>query len=261
LYTDRGMRAGALILAILFAGLAMLTRTVGIVLLPALLAGLIWHHRVVLARYRKVIGLTVLLAVAGAVAFWKGPDLGLYMNSVRSSGPGWMVLLREHLAEWGQLLLNAPVGKIAGIGRGATIWLFLAAGLFLIFAVSYSLVRRRKKVPVAAGVYLVLYSLLIFYWPFFDMRFLIPVAPLVVMILLYGRSVRGFRLPAALYILAGVVAMGYSIYTAFDKEALARTQAGGRYRNEYEIYFFGKPLRDSVAPADPYVLHILETCK
>jgi len=59
--------------------------------------------------------------------------------------------------------------------------------------------------------------------------------------------------------------ISYSGFTApaftICKEALARTQAGGRYRNEYEIYFFGKPLRDSTAPADPYVLHVLETCK
>jgi hypothetical protein len=123
--------------------------------------------------------------------------------------------------------------------------------------------RGRKKVSVAVSVYLVLYSVLIFSWPFFDVRFWIPAAPLVVMILLQGLPVRMLliRVMVVLYIVAGLGAVGYSTYTAFNKRALARNQAGGRYRNEYETHFFGKPLQDTVTPVDPYVLHVLETCK
>lgn len=276
LYTDRGGRPAALVLAVLFACLAILTRTVGIVLIPALLAGLAWHHRMWLRRYWKV--LAVVVAVAGVVivvgmrtgmvggsgtgtTMSSGMGGGLYMNSIRRTGPGWTVLLREHLAEWGQLLLNVPVGKITVAGKGVVRWLAVVAGLLLIFIVSYQFIRQRKKVPVAAGVYLAFYSALIFYWPFFDVRFWIPVAPLIVMILLSGRYPKFFRLWVIVYVLAGIGAMGYSTYTVFNKHVLARSQAGGRYRNEYETFFFGKPLSDTATQADPYVLHVLETCR
>jgi hypothetical protein len=259
LYTDRGMRAGSLVLAFLFAGVAIFTRTAGIVLIPALLSGLVWHHRQVLLRRWKIIGGMVLLAVAGLFVSLKYLAPGLYMNSVRHAGPGWKVLLGEHLAEWGELFLNVPAGKIAGIGR----WMFVAAGLLLVAVVVYCLIRRRKKTPVTVSVYLVIYGLLIFCWPFFDVRFWIPVAPLIVMILVHVIDARGplIRGLVILYVAAGLGAAGYSTYTAFNKRALARNQAGGRYRNEYEIHFSGKPLQDTVTPVDPYVLHILETCK
>jgi len=258
LYTDRGMRPVALALSVLFACLAILTRTVGIVLLPALLAGLAWHHRVVLRRFWKIAVLAVVVAGVGTVA---GIGPGLYMSSILRAGPGWTVLLRDHLAEWGQLLLNVPVGKIAVIGEGMIRRLVVVAGILLICGLSYTFIRRRKKVPVAAGVYLVLYSALIFCWPFFDVRFWIPVAPLMVMILLHGTYPRFFRLVVIVYMLAGIGAMGYSTYTAFNRQALARSQAGGRYRNEYETFFSGKPLSDTTARVDPYVLHVLETCR
>jgi hypothetical protein len=260
LYSDRGMRPGALAMAILFACLATLTRTVGILLFPALLAGLAWLHRVMLMRYWKIAVLAVIVAVTGVIMVGKmGP--GLYMNSIWHAGPGWVVLLRDHLAEWGQLMLNVPIGKIAGIGEGEMRWLAVVVGILLIYAVSYQFIRQRKKVPVAAGVYLVLYSVLIFYWPFFDVRFWIPAAPLIVMILLYGTYPGYFRLVVIVYVLAGIGAVGYSTYTAFNRHALARSQAGGRYRNEYETFFFGKPTGDTAVQVDPYVLHVLETSK
>jgi len=259
LYTERGTRAGALVLSFLFAGLAIFTRTAGIVLIPALLAGLGWHHRIVLIRRWKTVGLLGLVVLAGIIAGLRNINTGLYMNSVRHAGPGWKVLLKEHLAEWGELLLNVPAGKFAGAGR----WMFAAAGLLLMAVVVYCIIRRRKNASVTVSVYLVFYSVLIFYWPFFDVRFWIPVAPLVVMILLQGLPVRMLLIRGllVLYVMAGLGAIGYSMYTSFNEQALARNQAGGRYRNEYETHFFGNPLRDTVTPVDPYVLHVLETCK
>jgi hypothetical protein len=260
LYTDRGGRPAALVLAFLFAGSAILTRTAGIALLPALMAGLAWHHRVVLMRYRKILVPAGVVIAAGVVTV-AGMSSNLYMSSIRLAGPGWMVLLREHLMEWGQLMLNIPMGKIAGIGERMVRWLMIVTGSLLVCVVSYQFIRQGKKVPVAAGVYFALYCVLIFCWPFFDVRFWIPVAPLMVMILIQGKYHRGFRLVVLVYVLAGTGALGYSAYTAFNKQALARNQAGGRYRNEYETFFSGKPSPDTTVRVDPYVMHVLETYK
>jgi hypothetical protein len=60
------------------------------------------------------------------------------------------------------------------------------------------------------------------------------------------------------YIAMGLGAAGYSTYTAFNKKTLARTQAGGIYRNEYETYFYGKPLSDTATRTDSSVLNIIK---
>ena len=90
-----------------------------------------------------------------------------------------------------------------------------------------------------------------------------PVMPFVVIIVLNGSFLNRVlrRILVAVYILAGAGAIGYSIYTSFNKQVLARTQAGGRYRNEYETFFFGKPVSDTATQVNPYVLRVLETCK
>ncbi len=257
IYLERGRRIGSLVLIFLFAGLAIFTRTAGIALLPAMAAGAGWHYRAALKRYRKAVAGVVLLALVSGAVILVRMDMGLYANSVRVAGAGWKVLLWEHLSEWGELLLNVPASKFP---KGAA-WIFGVIGLGFIGWVAVVTVRQRKKLSVAPVVYLACYSILIFYWPFYDVRFWIPVAPVIVMVLLHGRSVRLARLFVLFFIVAGVGAMGYSLYTSFNKRALARSQAGGRYRNEYETHFFGRPQADTAAVVDPYVLHVLETCK
>ena len=257
LYLERGRRIGSLLLALLFAGLAIFTRTVGIALLPAMAAGAGWHYRRVLMRYWKGVMLVILLVAAGGVVILMRLDMGLYANSVRVAGAGWKVLLWEHLSEWGELLLNVPASRLPGAMR----WMFVVLGIFFVGFVCVCITRKKKELPVAPVVYLGCYSVLIFCWPFYDVRFWVPVAPVIVMILLHGRYVRLMRLFVLFFIVAGVGAMGYSMYTSFNKRALARGQAGGRYRNEYETYFFGRPQTDTGVVTDPYVLHVLETCK
>jgi len=257
IYLERGRRMGSLVLMFLFAGLAIFTRTVGIALLPAMAAGAGWHYRAALKRYWKVAGAVVLLAVVTGVMILVRMDMGLYANSVRVAGASWKVLLWEHLSEWGALLLNVPVSKLPETWR----WVFVALGICFAGLVGVFIFRKRKELFLAPVVYLACYSMLIFYWPFYDVRFWIPVAPVIVMVLLHARPVTLARLFVLFFIVAGVGAMGYSMYTSFNKRALARSQAGGRYRNEYETYFFGRPQTDTAAVVDPYPVHVLESCK
>jgi hypothetical protein len=60
------------------------------------------------------------------------------------------------------------------------------------------------------------------------------------------------------YTLVGLLAIGYYSYTSFNKELLAKKQANGMYRNEYETHFFGKPLSDTAKQVNPEFLHVLE---
>jgi hypothetical protein len=60
------------------------------------------------------------------------------------------------------------------------------------------------------------------------------------------------------YALLGVFAIGFITYTSLNKRSLARTQANGVYRNEYETHFFGKPQSDTARHIDASALHILQ---
>jgi hypothetical protein len=262
-----------LVSAFALAGLAFLTRTIGIALAPALLAGVAWEHRNALKINIRRNGMWILsillLIIILVFVFSKFLGLDHYMDVLsrqRQGGAGAGEIIQGHLREWGQLFLNTPAGKIgAYLPGGAGNGLIVLAGILLFAWFVYVFFLRRATIPLFITVYLVIYGLILFNWPFYDPRFWAPVLPLVGAILLqtplnkipFGKAIGYFVF--IVYSLMGGIAIGYSLYTEFDKKAFARTQAKGIYRNEYETFFFGKPLSDTATHIDPYVLHVLKS--
>jgi hypothetical protein len=60
------------------------------------------------------------------------------------------------------------------------------------------------------------------------------------------------------YCLMGFLSVAYMTYTSLNKKVFARTQANGVYRNEYETFFYGKPLSDTATKTDPAILSVLK---
>jgi hypothetical protein len=58
-------------------------------------------------------------------------------------------------------------------------------------------------------------------------------------------------------VLLGLVSVIYYTYTSVSAEAMAKTQANGVYRNEYETIIFGKPLSDTAKQIDPAALEVI----
>lgn len=257
-----------LIAAFVGAGLAFFTRSAGCVLAPALLAGLMGQHKQVLKVKivsRTLLAAAVILCLAGVFLFSKFLRIDLYLKSVQGRGSE-IPLLREHIKEWGQLLLNVPGNKVTTLLPGWGNSLLIISGLLLAAGLIYTFFIRRKEIPLAISAYVIAYCILIFNWPFFDARFWIPVLPYMVVVVIslkdapgMSRLKRLFQLLLAIYLAMGLGAAGYSIYTASHKTVLARTQAGGIFRSEYETYFFGRPLSDTAAhPINQEVLSILK---
>lgn len=253
-----------LIAAFAGAGLAFFTRSAGCMLAPALLAGLIREHRQVL----KLPIVKILLVgagvfcLAGVFLFSKVLRINMYLGWLLDRGSP-IPLLREHFKEWGQLILNVPGNKVITFLPDWGNLLLVIAGLLLAVVFIYAFFIRRKEVPLVISVYLIAYCLLLFNWPFFDARFWIPVVPYMAVVISAlthsSRGVRGGRVLLAVYFLMGIGAAGYSIYTMYHKDVMARTQAGGIYRNEYETWFFGRAMSDTAThPIDPEVLSILK---
>jgi hypothetical protein len=103
-----------------------------------------------------------------------------------------------------------------------------------------------------------------FNWPFNDPRFWVPVMPVIaaVVIQMPLNSTRLMKTLSSLllivYVALGVFASGFMVYTSLNREAFSRSQAKGVYRNEYETFFFGKPLSDTATHVDPYVMDLLK---
>jgi glycosyltransferase involved in cell wall biosynthesis len=284
----RTRKWGMLAAAFGFAALAFFTRTVGIALLPGLLAGLAWEHREGLRRgaTRNIVLLVSLILTALVALSWKLLGLQHYLGVLsqrNQDGPGRLTVLSEHAKEWGQLFLNTPIGKPAAyLGPGFVNGLMPVAGtlsfgwfVYSFWKLSRASIRTKTipggvpmttsmALPMAVTVYLIAYFLIIIYWPFFDPRFWAPVLPFVAAILFQTpipvvSRIRFVRpLGSGIYLLGGVLALGFSLYTQFNKPAFARTQAKGIFRNEYETHFFGRPLSDTTTPVRQDVLHVLE---
>jgi len=264
-----------LLSAFALGALAFLTRSVGIALFAALISGLLWQYRkelMVLVRKHKILVVVVVLALIGVVAFSKQLGLdhytGVFSKATKGDGVTFPTILKWHFTEWAEFCLNITIVKVEGYfpfssGRP----FFLVAGILFFFGFVYLLFIRKNNIPFIVKAYLLFYSLLMFNWPFYDPRFWVPVLPFVAAVVAESvRSARkaGKRVRAplivflALYFTLGIASIGYITYTSLNRRAFARTQANGVYKNEYETFFYGRPLTDSTGHADPNIVDILK---
>lgn len=256
--------------ALLFCAAAFLTRTVGITLVGAIAVGLIWEYRrqvLLLIKRNKIIVGIVLIIMIGTMVFSKQLGLTHYtgvFSKQFKEGLNIGTMLEWHLTEWAEITINTSLVKIANYlpsSFGKIILLIL--GLIFLLFLLYSLLFKKNSVPFIVKAYLVIYSLLMFNWPFYDPRFWVPVIPFIVAVLLNNNfsgklPVVSLRLFSILYSLAGIIAVGFLTYTSLNKEKFSQKQANGVYRNEYETHFFGKLQSDTAKKVDTAVLNVLK---
>jgi len=271
-YTDT-KKIYFLLPAFLCSGFAFITRTVGITLVAALIVALIWQYRkelLLLIKKHKFIAGFISLAAICTLAFSKQLGLDHYTGVLTkqfTEGVGFGDILKWHFTEWAEISFNTSISKISDIlPFGMAKPLFLIAGIIFFSGFLFFLFKRKNNFPVIIKVYVILYSLLMFNWPFYDPRFWIPITPIVVAVLVQVITQAGkpgltkiiFYPLLTAYILMGVISVGFLTYTSLDKNVFAKTQANGVYRNEYEKYFFGKPISDTTKKINPDILSVLE---
>ncbi len=260
----------ALFFSFIAAGLAFLTRSVGVALAAALVTGVIWQYReqlLLLIRKNKVVVLVLLIIIAGVAIFSKQLGLDHYtgvFSKQFDEGVGFKDILGWHFTEWSELVVNTSQSKVAAyLPASLSKTGFIITGI-IFFAVFVFLLFRNKKIPFIVKAYLVFYSILMFNWPFYDPRFWVPVLPLMAAVVIQtsfsvSKLSRNLQVTAfAAYMLIGIVSIGYMTYTSLSKKVFARTQANGVYRNEYETVFFGKPQSDTARQINQEALHVIE---
>ncbi|MBS1596900.1 MAG: hypothetical protein JST75_01655 [Bacteroidetes bacterium] len=259
-----------LALAFVFAGFAFLTRTIGVALVPALLLGLCWEHKKQLSnivRKNKVLVLIIALLVAGVFIFSKQLGLNHYTGVRSEQFKGnltTMDILGWHFKEWTEVILNVPFNRIEMYLGKPTLSIFIILGIIFVGWFVYILLRS-NNFPFFIKIYLLAYCAIIFYWPFYDPRFWVPIIPMGTVVMLQTpvelkKITRMVRPPLFfVYTILGIFALAYLTYTSFNKKVFSKTQASGVYRNEYETFFYGKPISDTTTQKnDEFVVHLLQ---
>lgn len=254
-----------------FGALAFLTRSVGVTLFAALFAGVAWEYRqqiATLIRKHRILIVIVLLLFAGVIVFSKQLGLNHYtgvLNKQFDEGAAYSKILGWHFKEWTEITLNLSVARVETvIGASTAQMIFIALGVLCFIAAIYLVFVRKNQIPFIIKAYLAFYTLLMFNWPFYDPRFWVPVVPLFLAAFsaVFPGKASFQKLALSVYGigygLVGLAAIGYYTYTSLNKELLAKKQANGVYRNEYETHFFGKPLSDTAKTVNAEYLHVLE---
>jgi len=239
-------------------GLAFLTRSVGIALFAALVTGLLWQYRkelIILVKKNKVLVVLVVLAGIGVIAFSKQLGLNHYtgvFSKQKEGGLSFGDILKGHFIEWTEICFNLSVAKVSGILTAPKAeLLFLLAGVVLFVGIVYLVFFKIRDTPFIVKAYLFFYFVLMMNWPFYDPRFWVPIFPLMIIVLLSSPIIRWnrhflVRTYLVAYFVAGAITAALWLYTGFNKQRFARSQAGGIYQKEYEIHFFGRPQLDSI---------------
>lgn len=268
---QRGKRAPQLLWAIVFAAMAIVTRTIGIVLIAAFVISFLWRNRSVIVANKLLIGGAFAVLVVLFFVFNKF-GISAYLQSHSHNFKPFLQYpfgfiknnLENHLMNWSALVLNAPAPRITFISYGLLKAVYLLAGILSIAGLGYLLFRKKGSVPVAVKLYLICYAILLFNWPLFEPRLWVPVFPLSIAVMLQQeKMLRGFGKYAItgykiVYILVGVVALSYYSYVSFNKKELAVKHDMGIWRNEYETHFFGKTLSDTATVVREPIVRILK---
>lgn len=247
-----------LLLSVLLSWLALQTRTVGISLVAGIGLGFLWEFRngmLLFLKKNKILVATVTIAAVASVIFF-AKELGIkhYLGvfTTHLENTSFLTIWAWHFTEWGEVLMNMPSGKpIEKIPMQLGSKLFIIVGIVFFIWFCYSFFIKKNSIPFFIKAYLFFYFLIIFTWPFADPRFWVPVIPIMVVAVLQSsfEKMRAMKIASSLflvfYILMGALSAAFMIYSSFNKEFLAKTQANGVYRKEYETHFFGKTIPDS----------------
>ena len=256
--------------AFFLAGIAFLTRTVGLALLAALFVAILWEYRkqlILLLKQNRIFLLGLLICIAVVIIFSRQLGLNHYtgvMAKQFDEGLRFSNVLGWHFSEWGEILINTSRYKVMDFFPGQIgNWIFINVGLLGVSGFIYICFIRKNQIPFIIRTYLFFYMLLMFNWPFADPRFWVPVIPLIAAVVSQtsfspNRILRLLRMAyLVIYAALGLAALGYTTFTSFNKKEFSKTQAKGIYRNEYETHFFGRPLSDTATHVDPYLVEFL----
>lgn len=238
--------------AIMLAAIAIYLRTAGIVLFAGLALYLLYrgmgrikshkHYRLILF----VLLILLLAIIAGIVLLPEGKVSyidQLALGKCFTHPSSIITRLGYHLQEMGEMTINIPASQVMGRLHLAFIpYLFILAGLI----VAYMVIRKAiilclyQKLPF--WIFMA-YAAMIFVWPYYDTRFLIPLMPFALYCLFpqFDPGLRaGYpaRAVAGVFIFLGFVSLCYSAMLSLSKPKFLQYYGNEpKLTNAYKVHF------------------------
>lgn len=268
-----GRRVKHILFAFLLCALAVFTRSIGICLLLSLIFSLLTDRKKAMkASVDRRLGNVVLFSLGIALFLVVFLTSHFHMlDYIKLVTPYWaeepvLFFLRSfkmHFTDWGEIMLNTSSFKLGFLNIPFIADGFAIIGLASMLYFLLKLYSIRSAIPVYIVVYLLSYMLIVFCWPCLDARFWVPVLPLLFSIFIQPFPVKPNverRLIAAwrpVYILFGIIALGYYTWLTFNKEAFSLRHDNGIWKRAYQLYFSGKEI-EKTDDATWYPLHLLK---
>ena len=157
-------------------------------------------------------------------------------------------------------MINVPMSKVPPMIRGFVPWV----GFLLLILILLGLAAKRKNLS-STHVFLCSYIGVLFLWPFHDARFWLPVVPLLTAYsVLSLRNIVWSKFPKAflliycsLFVLAGVISLGYSTRISFAGSRFPDRYGDGSLRSTYCVAFQSCGNSIDTSKVQPKILHLL----
>lgn len=162
-----------------------------------------------------------------------------------------------HIKEIGEVTLNIPYSKLSVLinfhGLDIAAILLIIVGLATLY-IFYRVVKH-EKLYQSLGFWICLsYLIMIFLWPYYDARFLIPIVPVFIFTLYYhlsslARSRFIKFIPIIIYVVFGLVSMLYADAISLSKPFfLTHYGFDPALTRQYQIHFSNQKLNKAAKP-------------
>jgi hypothetical protein len=240
---------------LLLTALSIFVRTAGIALVPAVIFYIIYRYRKELVAHKSMLYAGIILLCAGIIVFFaKLSFLETkvdYLNQLKLMamiGEPYSILERfsMHFKEIGEAILNIPYSKLTGIIKVGSFdtaeYLLIIIGILAVYIFIRAIIRLKLYDQYIFWAFLS-YLVMIFLWPFYDTRFLLPVVPLLIYLFFtylirFVNDKRVKIVSFVVYVLLGMVSLLYSDALSLNRNFFLNHYGfDGQLTNEYRTYY------------------------
>jgi hypothetical protein len=244
--------------ALLLTVACVFVRTAGIALIPGIVFYMIYSNRAkFMASKRLVVIISLMLFLVIVIFIIKLSVLETKIDYLRQLNLMTMIghpfsiidRLLLHFKEIGELTLNIPYSKLTGIIKinsfDTAQYLFVVLGVIALWVFFKAIFRFKLFDHFAFWVFLT-YLIMIFLWPFYDTRFLIPVIPLFLYLFFsylfkFIESSYVKIIPLFIYVLLGFISLIYSDAISLNKSFFLNHYGfDQQLTNKYRVHFRNK---------------------
>ena len=268
--------------ALIITVISIFVRTAGVAVIIGVILYIIYINKKLILQKKILSGLIALLFILLTVVFVHNLSFfetkidyirQLEMEGMVRNPFSIIKRLLIHFQELGEVVINMPYSKLSSIIHfkvfDISLYILIVAGILSLYIICKSIIYLKLYNSFVFWAFFS-YLMMVFLWPFYDTRFLIPVIPLFIYLLAYYMS-NLFRVhyikifPAALYVSLGLLSLFYSDALSLNKSFfLTHYGFDPALTESYRIHFKNEHLEITQKPVydinKDNTLYLLEKC-